>query len=442
MSNLLRTDDKAIQSVLLYQFLQGKSSYFSFEEFNNIVRDNFLRLDVFKFWFKRFENGKFDEKDDNFSISDFKIMLSDDKHCLRACIFFEYLKEILMKSGFHHGDVFAAYKRMSKVIDIDYPEFDFCFYRFINGVFNLDFEYNPAQIFSFSDLSLKTIKRIVKKLDFLDRCRIRKLSHDLRNAVDGMKIGISNFDIIFSVSNVLVTVTKMPHFLKFGYWKIEDTFPVENNMERFRGEDYLVSASNDLSILLNMSEIDRLCICILGIKQFATFENILNSLNAKLHVKSLSMFAYNADHFAKTLSFVETGTLETITVTYDPHCDDIVKRKAKDGWEREETVRLHSAIYPVPVEYLINFPNIEDVSFQYKDALQLIQIKEALLKLHHVQSWHFLSTPAYPIDDNEMDNLFGPIEARGVRRLEIPNTNAYYEVEVFGIGMLIYKANH
>ncbi|CAS01105.1 Protein CBG27287 [Caenorhabditis briggsae] len=117
MSDLLKIDDKAILSVLLYQFLHGKSAYSSFKEFNKVVKDNFISRDDFKFWFDRFSSGKLDEEDDNLSISDMKKMLSDDKHRLKACIFFEYLKEIdkILIPEFCHEEVFVAYKRMSQV---------------------------------------------------------------------------------------------------------------------------------------------------------------------------------------------------------------------------------------------------------------------------------------------------------------------------------------
>ncbi|CAO4381502.1 unnamed protein product [Caenorhabditis nigoni] len=432
MSNPLETDDKSIVSVLLYQFLQGKSAYSSFKQFNKVVKDNFISLDDFEFWFNRFVIGKFDEKDEIFWISDFKNMLSDDKHCLRACIFFEYLKEIQMKSDFRHDDMFAAYKRMNEVIDIDYPEFDFCFYRFLRGEFDLDFECNPAQICSFSDLPFETVRKIIKKLNFLERCRIRNLSYNLRNIVDDTKIGMDRIDILFNY--VRISVDIKIHFFK--YFRIRDTCVVEYGPQRkeFKGENFLEFASNDLSILLSTSKIDNLNITISDIESFINFENILSSLNTKLHAKQLSLTIPSVGQFVKILSYLKPETLEAVKIEYDHWFNDEL--------EQEKALRLQASIFPSPVEYLINFPNIRGVQFRYIDSLQLEKIKEALLKLHNMKSLYFRLTHDYRIDVNEMNNIFGPIEADGVRHLEIPNSNAYYEIIADWFGMSIKKRNH
>ncbi|CAO4381501.1 unnamed protein product [Caenorhabditis nigoni] len=439
MSNPLKTDDKAILSVLLYQFLHEKSAYSSFEEFNKVVKDNFIELDDFEFWFKRFENGKYDERDDSFSISDFKSELSNDKHCLRACIFFEYLKEnkIKSKTEFHHNDVFVVYKRMSKVLDIDYSEFDFCFYRFINGVFNLDFEYNPAQIRSFSDLTLETVRKIVENLNFLERCHIRNLSYDLRNIVDDTKIGIDRIDIVFANYEISVLIKTLSfNFIHLKYHQIGDTCVLEFNFERkvFNGKKSLDFASNDLSILLNTSKVGRLDINFKGNKNFINFEKILNSLNTKLHVEHLSLAVYNAEQFIKILSFFKPRTLETIYVRSKNYhlwyYNEIVLREGlkMDQWKQAKVLRWRGYSLPLPLECLSHFCTIREVGLTNVNSQQFQEIKETLLKHHHIEFWRFTWGFHQNVDENEIDNLFGPIEADGARRLEIPNTNAYYQV--------------
>ncbi|PIC29611.1 hypothetical protein B9Z55_021135 [Caenorhabditis nigoni] len=448
MSNPLKTDEKAILSVLLYQFLHEKSTYSSFKEFNKVVRDNFISLDDLEFWFTRFENGKFDERDDDFSISDFKSMLSDDKHRLRACIFFEFLKEIRMKSEFRHDAVFAAYKRMSKVLDIDYSEFDFCFYRFMKGVFNLDFEYNPEQIRSFSDLPFETVKIIVGKLNFPERCCIRKLSFKLRNIVDDTKIGINQIDIRITKFIIAVNVEKLPTSrMEFKYYQIGDICVVDHNFRRkqFKGNNCLDLASNDLSILLNTSKICSLNIKFADIESFVNFENVLTLLNTQLHVENLSLHVSNAEQVFKILSYLKPGTLKSINVysKQDPWYNHEMELRAglkMDQWRQAKVLVWHRNGFPLPLEQLFHFRTIL-AKLPYVDSLQLQKIKEALLKLHHIKYWYFRSTPAHPIDDNEMDNLFGPI-THGVRHLEIPNTNAHYEITATRHGVGITKRNH
>ncbi|PIC29610.1 hypothetical protein B9Z55_021134 [Caenorhabditis nigoni] len=375
MSNPLITDDKAILSVLLYQFLHGKSAYSSFKQFNEVVKDNFIDLNDFKFWFKRFKNGKFDERDDNFSISDFKSMLSDDKHCLRACIFFEYLKEIQMKSEFHHNDAFVVYKRMNEVIDINYPEFDFCFYRFLRGEFDLDFEYNCNQIRSFSDLPLETVRKILKQLQFSERCRIRKVSYNLRNIVDDTKNEIDKFSIRFAKSQISVYIHLShyeSHFIK--YYQLGDTCAVKRGDERkkFKGKNYMDFASNDLSILLNASKFDSLVIRFgNNSKNFIYFKSILNSVNAKLHVKQLYLTGSTVNQFVKILPFLKPGTLEAIGLE---HCIDqqynqeaAMKKLLKmDQWRQAKILSWRGNGFPFPLEFLSHFRTIWNVQLPYR----------------------------------------------------------------------------
>ncbi|PIC29608.1 hypothetical protein B9Z55_021133 [Caenorhabditis nigoni] len=335
-----------------------------------------------------------------------------------------------MKSDFRHDDMFAAYERMSKVIDIDYPEFDFCFYRFLRGEFDLNFEYNPEQIPSFSDLPFETVRKIVKKLNFLERCRIRNLSYNLRNIVDDTKIGMDLIDIRLNYLRISVDVKAY----LFKYFRIRDTCVVEYGPQRkeFKGENFLEFASSDLSILLSTSKIDHLNITISDIESFINFENILSSLNAKLHVKQLSLTIPSIGQFVEILSYLKPETLEDVKIEYDHWFNDQL--------EQTKALRLQASISPV--EYLINFPNIRGVQFRYIDSLQLEKIKEALLKLHNMKSLYFRLTHDYRIDVNEMNNIFGPIEVGGAHHLDIPNTNAYYEIIADWFGMSIKKRNH
>ncbi|PIC29612.1 hypothetical protein B9Z55_021136 [Caenorhabditis nigoni] len=451
MSNILKTDDKTILSVILYQFLHGKSAYSSFKEFNSVVKDNFIDLDDFEFWFNRFENGKFDEKDDIFSISDFKRMLSDDQHCLRACIFFEYLKENKIKSETEIRDeeVLSVYMRMHEVIDIDYSEFSFCFYRFINRVFNFGHNSEPC---SFSDLPLETIRKIVRKLNFPDRCRFRKVSYNLRNIVDDTKIGIDEINIRITKFVIAVSVERLPlaawiSRMEFKYYQLGDTCVMDYSFGRkqFKRTNCLDLASKDLSILLNTSKIRILNIKFADNESFINFENVLTFLNAQIHVKLLSLHVSNAEQVVKILSYLKPGTLESIAVYsfHDRSNHEIVLREGlkMDQWRQAKDMQWYFYEFPLPVKYLLHFCYIWEVKLPYFDPQQFQEIKETLLKQDHIKCWYFTWSILQKVDENEMNNLFGPIEADGVRRLEIPNTNAYYKITVHWLGMSITKEN-
>ncbi|UMM37710.1 hypothetical protein L5515_009387 [Caenorhabditis briggsae] len=310
MSISLKTDDKSILSVLLYQFLSEKSAYSSFKEFNKVVKDNFISRDDFKFWFDRFSSGKLDEEEDDLSISDLKSVLSDDKHRLRACIFFETLKEKRSIEKSNDEKVTDAYNRLSKVIDIDFSEFSSCFNRFIGGNLKLkDCE--------FSDLPLEIVEQVVENLDYFGRSAFRKVSKNMRSIVDDAKFAcfshfnrfgriLKSLDDKLHVRHLFLSsdlVHPLENIIPFLKPEILETISVNSYffcadlMKRLMGMDQWKNARN-------LEIYGILC-------NFGSTENVLHFENITLHVLTM----VNNEELAQIKKILlESSQIETFCI--------------------------------------------------------------------------------------------------------------------------------
>ena len=83
---------------------------------------------------------------------------------LRHCIRFEVLQGTSFKE---------AYSKFCKTIGEDfmeYREFDFWYYRFLNGEFDLNYEKDKdKKIYELMDMPIVVMEKIVDNLDFFDR---------------------------------------------------------------------------------------------------------------------------------------------------------------------------------------------------------------------------------------------------------------------------------
>ena len=116
-------------------------------------------------------------------------VLRSDKYALRACILYESIKYKQFQRGFPSVELwpnsvipdynmqcnqpFFFHNNFCKVLGddvIEYKEFEFWFYRFLNGEFDLTFERDKdKKIYELTDMPNKAMKNIVEYLDIFDR---------------------------------------------------------------------------------------------------------------------------------------------------------------------------------------------------------------------------------------------------------------------------------
>nr|ACI49140.1 hypothetical protein Cbre_JD18.001 [Caenorhabditis brenneri] len=179
MTEFLKNNPIALSHCRLYERLQKKSVEIAFTDFCRVVRKEAIKKEEFQKWFDQFKQGIFDE-----SIDDMRNTLRNDKYALRACVFCESLKYKQLEKNisesyrFWKNDLidsrsYSVYKDFCEVIGDDvmeYRDFDFWFYRFLNGGYDISFERNREQkVYELSDMPIDIIGNVVEYLDMFDR---------------------------------------------------------------------------------------------------------------------------------------------------------------------------------------------------------------------------------------------------------------------------------
>ncbi|PIC29686.1 hypothetical protein B9Z55_021193 [Caenorhabditis nigoni] len=426
MSISLKTDDKSILSVLLYQFLSEKSAYFSFKEFNKVVRDNFISRDDFKFWFDRFSSGKLDEEDDNLSISDLESTLSDDKHRLRACIFFETLKEKrirIEKSNDEKGS--DAYNRLCKVMNIDFSNFSFWFNRFIGG--NL-----KMKDYEFSDLPLEIVEKVVENLDYFGRSAFRKVSKNIRKIVDDAQMNAEFLRIKIAETSTAIgfnSINPIRYYQHCGRCYISRG----SREKEMKNRKHWELAVKELKIILNLKKftIDTLKI------QFTCFTDrlgrVLKSLDDKLHVRHLFLSSDLVHPLEDILPFLKPEILEAISVNTFFFCPYVIKRLMGMGqWKKAKNLEIYGTLCGFePTESVLHFENITFYVLRMINDEELAQIKKILLDSSQIKTFCIDVSIRGRIDWNVIEEGLGPLIPGddGIRRLVSRHKQQFYEIE-------------
>ncbi|ULT91946.1 hypothetical protein L3Y34_009552 [Caenorhabditis briggsae] len=427
MSISLKTDDKSILSVLLYQFLSEKSAYSSFKEFNKVVKDNFISRDDFKFWFDRFSSGKLDEEEDDLSISDLKSILSDDKHRLRACIFFETLKEKRSIEKSNDKKVTDAYNRLSKVIDIDFSEFSSWFNRFIGGNLKL-------KDCKFSDLPLEIVEQVVENLDYFGRSAFRKVSKIMRSIVDDAKVNVDFLRIKIAETSTAIgfdSIRPIRYYQLFGRCYMSRGF----GEKELKDQNHWELAVNELKIILNHKKftIDTLKIQFACFSHFNRFGRILKSLDDKLHVRHLFLSSDLVHPLENILPFLKPEILETISVNSYFFCADLMKRlMGMDQWKNARNLEIYGILCNFgSTENVLHFENITLHVLTMVNNEELAQIKKILLESSQIETFCIDVSIRGKIDWNVIEGGLGPIipGIDGIRRLVSRNKQQFYEIE-------------
>ncbi|CAL2046912.1 unnamed protein product [Caenorhabditis brenneri] len=189
MTEYLKSNPIALRQCLLYEFLQRTSVLdveYVLDPFCVTVGYDLNEKQDFKFWYNEFEERRFDTTR---PIDDMEDDLRRDKYALRACILYESLKYKLAKDEetvrflwtnsdsffvkIQRDPSFTLYDQFCKVVgknSMSFSEFDFWFYRFLNGDYDLKFERDKnKKIYELTDMPNKAMKNIVEYLDIFDR---------------------------------------------------------------------------------------------------------------------------------------------------------------------------------------------------------------------------------------------------------------------------------
>ncbi|CAL2046879.1 unnamed protein product [Caenorhabditis brenneri] len=331
MAELLKNNPIALRHCLLYQFLRHKSIEEAFDDFCETVGNDVINKEEFQYWFHRFEQGKFDKKKK--PLADMREVLRNDKKALRACVMYEWLStknmEITtrMKSLYHENRAFSPfteYKNFCKVIGnnvMGYKEFEFWFYRFENGEFDLKFKRDKNnKRYELVDMPIDIMKNVVKYLNIVDRVSLAKTSRSFKTFVENEKSFQKKLD--FFINDRTATISCEPRFIVYEnrghHWKqaLQD---LRSILKYPKLHLETISCQLDMPIRIETSlEVESLN------KAFYALDT-LKSIQ-QLPVKKVSLKAYTLDKLLIFIRFLKPGYLTTIDIFVDKPDDEATEK--------------------------------------------------------------------------------------------------------------------
>ncbi|CAL2046909.1 unnamed protein product [Caenorhabditis brenneri] len=364
MTEFLKNNPMALRHCLLYLFVQEKSVDIAFDDFCKTVGPDVIRKEAFQHWFDEFEQGKFD--DEKQPINDMRDILRGDKNALRVCVFYESLKykhaDFKRNDKFIHHPVFSLYMHFCEVIGEDvmeYREFDFWFYRFANGLFDLKFERNKNEkLIELSDMPLDVMVNIVEYLDIIDRLSLERTSQSLRSFSQDQKV----FHPILKLDCYSVSVC-----IAFGK---QDQIDYENcgndcvmtygdNSEVLHGVSFLKQALRDFKKIL---ENPKLYINTLIIKSWCEDSELFRrciedalKFTHLLHVQHLSFSTFNMKALLNILPSLTPEYLTTITIYINSEEAVIGKIVEMEQWKQAQYLYMNYHLFVGPLRHLSHF---------------------------------------------------------------------------------------
>ncbi|CAL2046881.1 unnamed protein product [Caenorhabditis brenneri] len=222
MAEFLENNLIALRHCLLYVFLQEKSAEKAFDGFCETVGNDVIKRKEFQYWFDQFKQGKFGDKEQ--PISDIREVIRSDKQALRACVMYEWLTtknmrlELMMNNLCRENralPVFAKYQNFCKVIGdgiMEYPEFEFWFYRFFNGEYDLNFERDKdKKLYELVDMPIDIMKNILDYLDTFNRMSLAKTSRSFKEFIEDQKLFKKKLEFRINFQTALISFDN--HFI-------------------------------------------------------------------------------------------------------------------------------------------------------------------------------------------------------------------------------------
>ncbi|KAF1754465.1 hypothetical protein GCK72_021028 [Caenorhabditis remanei] len=260
---------------------------------------------------------------------------------------------------------------------IKFKEFEFWYYRFSRGEFDLD--YDVGSIISnleLSNLHNDAIEKIIEKCDLKEQLTLRKVSKDLRSLVDKQKIAYKSIHIHLMDSHIFCVYNDKKVVYASENWDENKQHGGFDNKKSFtiRGEDYVEIALNDLSIALNNPKLrlDKLIVSYYYNDRMRLFRlnSLLQHLNHQIHVKELSVQANVPEDIHKNLLSIlpclKPKELVNIGVFVEDPDDWVPEQALKcvkeianlEQWKQAEELTL-DLFNLFPLEFVMNFKRFD-----------------------------------------------------------------------------------
>ncbi|CAL2046958.1 unnamed protein product [Caenorhabditis brenneri] len=316
----------------------------------------------------------------------------------RHCILYEAL---------HKKPVDKAYRNMKEVMpNVDFLDFQYWYFRFLNGNLDLNHERSKDQkTLLLDDMPIEVVDIIVGKVDAASKLSVRKVSKILRSIVDSQKTKCKyvSLSLYRSFSKLCIGNTSItyrceeitnPKFSELNEYDSSDSDEDALNWRRNRlksktivEENHLEVALNDFSSLLMRPDwkFKKLTIDF-GPDQgwrwtddeeqklIMALDPLLSKL--QIHVENLTVKSFTLYPMITSLSYFKSGVLKTLGFLNDyTHRHLLKKIMETDYWKNAEKLKFKKIPDWFDIQLLFHAPRftVDDCRI---DEERLVKIRD------------------------------------------------------------------
>ncbi|PIC14693.1 hypothetical protein B9Z55_026916 [Caenorhabditis nigoni] len=380
----------------------------------------------FELWFWRFYHG----------CRDFNFDLSADQEPktlvdVRVVSMYYILYAALQKKP-----IFDSYRTFCDAVGkdtMDYPDFEFWYYRFYDGELNFDYDRSMDPVpKTIMDMPVKLMRKITENLDPVDRAYLRSMNRPIKDVVNSHPPLFKEIGISVSDRSVTWNISR----------KYFSCYKKENGCTFYKPNEYIESDTNymekSLKYLTPLLKIPKLQVHHLSISWHDNIQVLDDLLPVPFHAKSVTLFALNMDDIFPFLSAMNPGELESIHLKSIPmdDRDHIPRFFETEQFKQAKHVQL---VMWANEDDLLKFSHLKTFkcSLDSGEVVDFLRVREIISSFQHFESCEFRHS--YFLDDDFLIRTigealgeelpFGPLKTIK-HRYQIPESNEYLDFEI------------
>ncbi|CAO4382210.1 unnamed protein product [Caenorhabditis nigoni] len=331
---------------ILYEVLQKNEVYKSYEKFCDTVGKKAMDFSDFKFWFYEFRDSDYDRSADiePLTLVDMPVVLK-----------YHILYEVLQKKP-----IFDSYRTFCDAVGKDameYPDFEFWYYRFKNGNLDLDYDRSVDPVpKTIMDMPVQLMHKITGNLDPVERTFLRSINHAIKTVAD-------SFPPVFEKIEITVSSTRMQWILNnklFACYKRGSGCIIKkpNSSKREESEEcYIENGIEHLALVLKIPNIQ---VNHFSLEVSDETLNLNDLLPVPLNAKSVSICGRSTNQIVQSLSVMNPGHLEKINIEMENSREwhDYRRIFETDQFKHAKSVDFERAMF-LTVEDLVHFSHLK-----------------------------------------------------------------------------------
>ncbi|CAO4382071.1 unnamed protein product [Caenorhabditis nigoni] len=250
------------------------------------------------------------------------------------------MKTVILYEALQKKPIFRSYRRFCKLVGsdaIDYPDFEFWYYRFYHGQTDFDYDRSmdpvPKRIM---DMPVSLMYKITENLDTVERTYLRTMIKPLKDIADSHPLFFDNIEIAVSHHSLEWTLNDKI----FSCVKKENGCTLHTPTKKIESDDGFTKKG--LDYLTRMLKMPNIQVHHFSLRLFRESQIPEDLLPHPFHVKSVKLYAFNINQTFPFLSALNPGELESINLEpcHTPERDEILRFFETEQFKQAKHVEL------------------------------------------------------------------------------------------------------